>query len=74
MKNMKNIGMMNDLLKEVNANLCEAQERYKKSSDTDSLLMNSKGYNKGRMDAYDTVLNILHRKYAEELKRVADTE
>lgn len=71
---MKKIELLNNLLKEVNANLCEAQERYKKSSDTDSLLMNSKGYNKGRMDAYGTVLNILYNKYTEELKHVTDTE
>jgi predicted transcriptional regulator len=71
---MEKIELLNNLLKEVNANLCEAQERYKKSSDTDSLLMNSRGYNKGRMDAYNAVLNILHRKYAEELKHATNTE
>lgn len=71
---MEKIELLNNLLKEVNANLCEAQECYKKSLDSATLLVNSKGYNVGRMDAYSTVLNILYKKYTEELKHVANTE
>lgn len=74
MKVTEKIDILDSLLKQINADLCEAQERYKKSSDTDSLLWNSKGYNKGRIDAYNHVLSILHVEFAKAVKDVANTE